>query len=55
VDVRSIGGLGPAANAKLAAEICAVLETREIPPARVYLNFTDVSAGSWGHGGGTFA
>ncbi len=55
VDVRSIGGLTPKVNQALAGEICALLEAeRHVPPARVYLNMTDVRADHWGHDAGTF-
>jgi phenylpyruvate tautomerase len=55
VDVRSIGGLSATVCQGLAAKVCALLERDlGIPGARVYLNFTDVSAAKWGHDGGTF-
>jgi phenylpyruvate tautomerase PptA (4-oxalocrotonate tautomerase family) len=54
VDVRSIGGLDAKVNRTLAARICGLLGAIGIPGERVYLNFTDVSASSWGHDGATF-
>lgn len=55
-DVRSIGGLDGATNARITRELCALLkETLGIPPDRVYINFTDVAAANWGWDGGTFA
>jgi phenylpyruvate tautomerase PptA (4-oxalocrotonate tautomerase family) len=54
VDVRSIGGLSPKVNRALAARVCALLAEAGIPGERVYLNFTDVPATSWGHDGVTF-
>src|ERR1051326_2950039 len=48
VDLRSVGGLGDAVNRKLSYGICAVLkESLNIPPERIYLNFTDVNGGNW--------
>ncbi len=55
VDVRSIGGLTRDVNRKLSERACALLhESLGIPVERIYLNFTDVSAGNWGWKGGTF-
>ncbi len=55
VDIRSIGGLTGEANRELSAKICAFLEKElDIPPGRVYLNFTDISAPNWGYNGSTF-
>ncbi len=54
VDVRSIGGLNAAVNRKLSQQICQSLsETLGIQPDRVYMNFADVDAGSWGWNGTT--
>lgn len=54
-DLRSIGGLSQAVNRKLSERICALLKERlNIPPERVYLVFTSVSAENWGWNGGTF-
>lgn len=56
VDVRSIGGLTPVSNARLAREISAVIEKHlDVPAARIYLTFTDVPATHWGWNGTTFA
>jgi len=54
-DIRSIGGLSPTVNRKLSERICALLKERlGIPPDRVYLGFTNVSAENWGWNSGTF-
>lgn len=54
-DVRSIGGLSEDVNRQLSQKICRELnESLGIPQDRVYLNFTDVKAGSWGWRGNTF-
>jgi phenylpyruvate tautomerase PptA (4-oxalocrotonate tautomerase family) len=54
-DIRSIGGLSGAVNRKLSERISALLKERlGIPPDRVYLGFTSVSAENWGWNGGTF-
>ncbi len=55
VDVRSIGGLNADVNRQLALEIGTLLkESLDVPPDRVYLNFTDVPAGNWGWNNDTF-
>lgn len=55
VEIRSIGGLNGSANRKLSERLCTLLQERlGIPPDRVYLNFTNVSAENWGWNGGTF-
>lgn len=54
-DLRSIGGLSGAVNRQLSERICALLkEQLGIPPDRVYLGFTSVSAENWGWNSGTF-
>ncbi len=54
-EIRSIGGLNGSVNRKLSERLCALLQERlGIPPDRVYLNFTNVSAENWGWNGGTF-
>lgn len=54
-DLRSIGGLSPAVNKRLAAKLCALIEQAlHIAPERIFLNFTDVPPASWGHNGDTF-
>ena len=54
-DIRSIGGLSSAVNRKLSERVCALLKERlSIPPDRVYLGFTSVSAENWGWNSGTF-
>jgi phenylpyruvate tautomerase len=53
--IRSIGGLGPAVNRKLAKDLCDLLQREAgIPADRVYLNFVDVPASEWGWNGDTF-
>ncbi|MDS4026557.1 MAG: phenylpyruvate tautomerase MIF-related protein [Candidatus Contendobacter sp.] len=55
VDVRGIGGLNREVNRKLSERICALLQEQiGIPPDRVYLGFTSVSAENWGWNSGTF-
>lgn len=54
-DIRSIGGLNGAVNRKLSERLCGLLQERlGIPPDRVYLGFTNVSAENWGWNEGTF-
>jgi phenylpyruvate tautomerase PptA (4-oxalocrotonate tautomerase family) len=54
-DIRSIGGLDPGVNSRLARAICDVLgDVPGIPSSRVYLNFTNVAATDWGWDGRTF-
>lgn len=54
-DVRGIGGFSPKANKAFCAKLCTLLSERMgIAANRVYLNFTDVSAGNWGWDGDTF-
>ena len=54
VDIRGIGGFSPKVNGALSKKICGLLAELGVDGARVYLNFTDVSASSWGHDGTTF-
>jgi len=55
VDVRSIGGLNAEVNRTLSRKICELLNASiGVPKNRVYLNFTDVDAQSWGWNGNTF-
>lgn len=55
VDIRSIGGSSNDVNRQLAQKICNLLkDSLGVPPDRVYLNFTDISAGNWGWNGETF-
>lgn len=55
VEVKSIGGLNPSVNKELSSAICRVLEEKtKIKPSSVYINFTDVSASSWGNNSTTF-
>lgn len=54
-DLRAIGGLTEPIIQELAARLCDLLhQTLQIPPARVFLNFTDVPASAWGWNGTTF-
>lgn len=54
-DVRSIGGLSGKVNGALAEKVCQALsEVAKVPGDRVYLNFTSLDAGHWGHDGSTF-
>jgi phenylpyruvate tautomerase len=54
VDVRGIGGFSPKVNGALSRRICGLLTGVGVDATRVYLNFTDVAASSWGHDGATF-
>ena len=55
VDIRSIGGLSANVNRQLSQKVCALLaQTLQVPQNRLYLNFTEVEAGSWGWNGNTF-
>ena len=55
VDLRSIGGIGSDANRKLSRDICQVLErSLEVPPSRVYLNFSNIAPANWGWNSETF-
>lgn len=55
VDIRSIGSINGQVNRKISKEIKSLLEKEiGIEGERVYLNFTDVPAGSWGWNGSTF-
>jgi phenylpyruvate tautomerase PptA (4-oxalocrotonate tautomerase family) len=55
VDIRSIGGLSADVNRQLSQKVCALLAQHlQVSQNRVYLNFTDVEAGSWGWNGSTF-
>ena len=54
-DLRSIGGLNQGVNREISRKLCALLEeTLKIPPDRVYISFTEVSADNWGWDGSTF-
>ena len=55
-DIRSIGGLSREVNRKLSERVCGLLQEQlGIPPDRVYLGFTNVSAENWGWNEGTFS
>ena len=54
-DVRSIGGLDGKVNRDISQNLCVLLnKTLGITANRVYLNFSDVAPGNWGHNGSTF-
>ena len=55
VEVKSIGGFNESVNSSLSVAICKCLEAKvSILGSRVYINFTDIPASSWGHNGATF-
>ncbi|KAH3757225.1 phenylpyruvate tautomerase [Pelomyxa schiedti] len=55
VMIKSIGGLNGRVNNVLCAKFCEMLATKfGIAGERIYLNFQDVPASSWGHDGATF-
>ena len=55
VELRSIGGIGGQVNQRLSEGLCEQLNTAlGIDPARIYLNFMDISASDWGYNGSTF-
>ena len=54
-DVKSIGGLNSKVNTQITRQLCALLEDLlEISPNRIYVNFTNISAGDWGWNSDTF-
>ena len=54
-ELKSIGGIRRDTTPGLSQAICTALE-RElgVPPARIYLEFSDVDGALWGHAGQTF-
>ncbi len=55
VTVMSIGGLGKSVNQVLAAHVSDLLQKElSIPPNRVYLTFTELTAVNWAWNGRTF-
>ena len=55
VDVRGIGGLPPEVGRQLTERIGALLkQAAGVPPARLYLNFTEIPAERWGWNGKLF-
>ena len=55
VDFRAIGGLSGKKNQEISARVCSFLSASlGIPAERVYIAFTEVSAGNWGWNGDTF-
>jgi len=56
LEVRSLGGLDPAVNARLAADLGALVEELAgVPLERTFLNFVDVARADWGWNGATLA
>jgi len=54
VEIKSIGGLGGDAPAKISAAVCTLLhEALGVPKNRIFLVFTDVPANLWGFDGAT--
>jgi len=55
VEVRSIGGLGPAVNGKLARRVGELVTAATgVPGGRTYVSFTDVAPTDWAQDGETF-
>lgn len=55
IDLRSIGGLNKGVNRELSRKLCDLLEEKlQVPPDRVYINFSDITAQNWGWDGSTF-
>ena len=55
LEIKSIGGLSPAACRSLSAVCCGLLHKElGIPAERIYLVFSDIEASSWGWNGTTF-
>lgn len=49
LDVRGIGGVNKETNTAITNMVCALLEQElNIPPGRVYINFTDIDGTNWG-------
>ena len=54
-DIRGIGGLTQSVNAAITERLCQFCATEfNIPPERVYANFTDVPRSNWGWNSNTF-
>ena len=54
VDLRSIGGINAATSKMLSQKICDSLHKElAIDKARIYCNFSDISASNWGWNGTT--
>ena len=54
-DLRSIGGLDGKVNREISQNLCVLLnKALGISANRVYVTFTDVAPGNWGHNGSTF-
>ena len=55
VDVRAIGGLHDDVNEALSAALSELIsEHADIPPDRIFLNFTNLRGYHWGWNGKTF-
>ncbi len=55
VEVRSIGGLGPAVNGRLARRVSELVGAATgVPGQRTYVSFADVAPGDWAQDGETF-
>jgi phenylpyruvate tautomerase len=55
VELKSIGGLTPDVINRLSKNICALLQDMlQVPPARVFLNFSEVPPTHWAWNGETF-
>ena len=55
VDIRSIGGLNANVNLTLSKRICELLRPAlGVAMDRIYLNFANIDAGSWGWNASTF-
>ncbi len=52
VDIKSIGSLSPGEMSSQFSQI--ISRNSDIPINRIYLNFEDVAASSWGYNGKTF-
>lgn len=54
-DLRSIGGINASSSKALSRKICDYLHKElSIDPVRIYCNFSDIPASSWGWNGTTF-
>jgi phenylpyruvate tautomerase PptA (4-oxalocrotonate tautomerase family) len=54
-EVKSIGRMDPERVAKMSERLCRELsEALGVPQSRIYLEFKDVEARLWAHGGETF-
>ena len=52
IEIKSIGAINPS---KMSASFCELIESKtDVPSNRVYIEFNDVPANSWGWNGRTF-